>query len=536
VSGARVEPLHSLEEVRAEWARRHLADFTKQAWPIIEPSTKLIWNWHLDALCRHLEAVTDGYIQNLLANVPPGTMKSTLVGVMWPAWVWIRRPGWRVNFWSYSDYVSIRDSVKCRNVIQSDWYQRSFVKGAWRFSGDQNAKHLFQNTRFGFRSALTVGGTATGIRGDCISIDDPLNAQEANSKAARDAVITAYDQGIGNRLNDLTTGVRVVIMQRIHEEDLSGHILRDLAGHGERWEHLMLPSEFDPKRRCVTYRRKEPLKIPEPPRGPVTMLGPVDAPVGAPEQESGTEYEKFFEDPRQVQGELLFPEKFSPEVLAGEMNRLLSAGYAGQHQQRPAPPEGIIFKRAWFKRWHRPGEFIPEGVESRILPERWDQQILSVDCSFKDLETSDYVAMGVWGRVGPDKFLIDQVRAKLSFTETLKKLLELISAYPGARAKLIEDKANGTAVISVLKKKIAGVIPIEPEGGKEARAHAVSPDVEAGNVFIPLYAPWVHDYIEEMCSFPKAANDDQVDQTTQALRRFSKKTSGLEALEALAAR
>ncbi len=523
--------LPSLEEIRAEKARRRFAEFCRQAWHVVEPATRLVWNWHIDALCEHLEAVSAGQIQDLLVNVPPGTMKSLTTSVFWPAWVWTRRPSWRVNYWSYADEVSIRDSVKCRTLIRSNWYRKHFIRDEWKLSADQDTKHLFQNTRFGFRGALSIGGATTGLRGDTIVIDDPLNAQEQDSKAARDAVLVAWDQGIANRLNDMQTGSRVVIMQRLHEEDLSGHLLRQGG-----WEHLLLPSEFDPKRRSVTYIRKNPLPLPSPPTCPADVAGTEPDLESQMRSDEPSERVKFFEDPRRDPGELLFPAKFPASVLAGEKTRMGSSGYAGQHQQRPAPPEGIIFKRAWFMRWHRAGEFIPVGVESRLLPEKWDQEIISVDCSFKDLETSDYVAIGVWGRVGPDKFLRDQVRAKLSFTETLKKLLELISAYPRARAKLIEDKANGTAVISVLKKKIAGVIPIEPEGGKEARAHAVSPDVEAGNVFIPLYAPWVHDYIEEMCSFPKAANDDQVDQTTQALRRFSKKTSGLEALEALAAR
>lgn len=522
----------------AEKARRSFAEFTRQAWPLVEPVAKLVWNWHMEEICRHLEAVTRGEIQNLLINVPPGTAKSTVVCVMWLPWVWIDRPEWRANHWSYSDDLSLRDSVKTRNIVRSDWYQRNFVKKAWRLSPDQDTKHLFQNTRFGFRSALSIGGTATGVRGDAIVIDDPLNAKQAESKAARDAVITAYDQGIGNRLNDLSTGVRVVIMQRLHEEDLSGHILRDLVAQGERWEHLMLPSEFDPQRRSVTRRRTEPLKMPEPPTGPVTMDDLVEGEKGethgAPD--TATEYVEFFRDPREMPGELLFPAKFPPSALAGEKIRLGSAGYNGQHQQRPAPPEGIIFKRAWFRRWHRVGEFIPEGVESRLLPTKWDLELLSVDAAFKDTKTSDFVAIGVWGRVGPDCFLRDQVCDRLSFPETLKKILEIIAAYPNARLRLIEDKANGPAVISVLRAKVPGIVEVNPQGGKEARAHAVAPFVEAGNVYVPLHAPWVHAYMEEMTSFPKAAHDDQVDETTQALLRLSQTGGNLEFLRKMTAR
>jgi predicted phage terminase large subunit-like protein len=516
--------LPSLEEVRAERARRSLAEFTRQGWSVVEPATPLIWNWHLDALAEHLEAVSKGQIRNLLINVPPGTMKSLETCVFWPAWVWTKNPAWRVNFWSYADEVSIRDSVKCRAVVRSDWYQRSFVKDAWALAPDQDTKHFFQNTRMGFRMALSIGGSTTGLRGDAIVIDDPLNAKEASSKAKRQAVLNAWDQGIGNRLNDLQTGARVVIMQRLHEEDLSGHLLRQGG-----WEHLCLPSEFEGKRRSVTYIRRQAASN-EGGKPETAAPAPLPENAVAPPEERV----KFWQDPRTREGELLFEAKFPKPVLAEERKRMGSDGYAGQHQQRPAPDEGLIFKRVWLKRWHRAGEFVPEGVESRLLPDRFDQELISIDCSFKDTDGADYVAMGVWGRLGPDKFLRDQVHARLSFAETVKKTLDLRAAYPRARAILIEDKANGPAVISVLRKRVSGIIPIEPDGGKEARAHAVSPEVEAGNVYVPLHAPWVHAYIEEMVTFPKALNDDQVDQTTQALLRFLKARSGLDALAALA--
>lgn len=476
-----------------------LADFIQVAWPIVEPAAQLVWNWHIDALCDHLQAVTEGEIRNLLVNIPPGSMKSLVVSVFWPAWVWIRKPSWRVNCWTYADDLSVRDSIKCRSVVRSDWYQRTFVRGAWKLSDDQDRKDYFQNTRFGFRTALTVGGASTGFRGDAILIDDPLNAKDADSKAKRQAVLTAYDQGIGNRLNDLATGTRVVIMQRLHAEDLSGHLLRQGG-----WEHLCLPSEFEPKRRCVTHVRRAGERV------------------------------KFFEDPRRGAGDLLFEERFPREVLGEEKRRMGSQGYAGQHQQAPAPPEGIIFKRAWFRRWHRAGEFVPVGVESRLLPERFDEMLISVDASFKDTDGSDNVAMGVWGRVGIDKFLVTQVCRRMDFPETLKTLVDLMNAYPRARPKLIEDKANGPAVISVLKKEVSGIVAVNPEGGKESRAHAVSPQVEAGEVYVPLHADWVNDYLEEMATFPKALHDDQVDQTTQALLRFAGRRSSLGTLEALA--
>lgn len=481
---------HRLAEVDAELARRFFGDFVRQAWDVVEPAAPLIWGRHMDALCDHLQAVAEGRIRNLLINIPPGHSKSLVVAVLWPAWMWVRRPEWRGLFSSYAGDLAIRDSVKCRALVESDWYRGAFMEG-WELSSDQNVKSYFQNTRMGFRASLSVGGKTTGFRGDAVVVDDPLNAIDAHSKAARDEACRWWDQAMGNRLNDLRKGARVIIMQRLHEEDLSGHLL---AAGG--WDHLCLPTEFEPSRRSATS-------------------------IG-------------WTDWRTEPGELLFKALFPAEVIAEEKRRLGSLGFAGQHQQRPAPAEGNLFRRSWWKRYHRAGEYIPEGVDSRLLPERFDQEVISVDCSFKETNSSDFVAIGVWGRLGSESFLLDQVRARMGFTDTVKALLGIIAKYPRARAKLIEDKANGSAVIDVLKRKVTGIIPVNPEGGKDARAAAVSPEVEAGNVYLPLHAPWVSDYVEELAAFPTGAHDDQVDQTTQALLRFAKGRGGASATEALA--
>src|SRR5258707_11615896 len=227
-------------------ARNHLNKFVRAAWPIVEPSTVLKWNWHIDAISEHLEAVTNKQIQRLVINIPPGHMKSLIVSVFWPAWVWITKPEWKGLFSSYASELAIRDSVKCRTIIESDWYRQGFQNG-WNLSADQNRKDFFQNTKQGFRISLSVGGKGTGFRGDAVIVDDPLNAADATSKAIRDSTIAWWDQTMSSRLNDQATGARVIIMQRLHEDDLTGHVL--LTGG---WEHLCLPSEFEPKRKSVT--------------------------------------------------------------------------------------------------------------------------------------------------------------------------------------------------------------------------------------------------------------------------------------------
>lgn len=457
-----------------------MAEFARQAWEIVEPGTPLRWNWHLDAICEHLEAVTDGRIKRLLINVPPGHMKSLLVSVFWPAWVWATRPEWRALFASYASELAIRDSVKCRTLLESEWFQDGFVQGEWRLAGDQNVKSYYVNDRTGFRIALSVGGKTTGFRGDAIVIDDPLNAMDAYSKASRDACLLWWDQAMSNRLSDMRKGAVVVIMQRLHEEDLSGHLLKRGG-----WEHLCLPSEFEPARRNTTA-------------------------IG-------------WTDPRQEPAEPLFPDMFPPEVLADAKTTLGSAGFAGQHQQSPMPADGGMFKRSWWRYWRRAHEDeIPELADRTVvLPAKFDRVILSWDCAFKKTSESDKVAGGVWATVGANRFLIDLAWDRMSFSETCSRLKAQAAAYPLAREKLVEDKANGPAVIDTLKDEVSGVIAVNPEGGKEARAAATSPQVEAGNVFLPLHAKWRDAYVEEHASFPKGAHDDAVDQQSQALLRLA---------------
>ena len=248
-------------------------------------------------------------IQNLLVNIPPGTAKSRIVSVFAPAWMWLHCPSWRAIFISANPRVALRDSVYCRMLLESAWYRQRFGI-SWTFAADQNAKGLYRNSAGGFRMAIGVGSRITGDRADALFIDDPNDAKEVQSQAYRAGVNEWYDQGAGNRVNDLQISVRIGIMQRLHEDDWSGHVLRS-----GQWVHLVLPMEFDPE------------------RGGATVIG--------------------WTDPRRAEGELLFPQRFPPKILAAEKVRLGEAGYAGQHQQAPAPKDGLIFKAHWFENRYR---------------------------------------------------------------------------------------------------------------------------------------------------------------------------------------
>jgi predicted phage terminase large subunit-like protein len=456
-------------------ASRRLREFVRQAWPIVEPSTPFVPGWHIDAIVEHLEAVTYGQIRNLLMNVPPRHMKSLLVAVFWPAWEWIRWPERRWLYSSYGAQLSIRDSIKCRRLIESPWYQHRWGD---RFSltSDQNTKGRFDNDRSGYRLATSVGGAATGEGGDRIICDDPHNVQEAESDAVRKVTLDWWDVVISTRVNDPKTAAKVVVMQRCHQQDLGGHLLEQGG-----WEHLCLPAEYEGP-------------------GRATSIG--------------------WSDPRTEQGELLWPDRFGPAEIESLKISLGSYAAAGQLQQRPSPAGGGMFKRHWFRYWQPRGANLPpvivrlpDGTQASIIAvdlcHQVDDQIQSWDCSFKDLHTSDYVVGQAWARVGAVYILTDQVRARMDCPTTVKAVRELSLKWPGSVAKLIEDKANGSAVIQMLALEIPGILPVNPEGGKVARAAAVSPLIEAGNVYLPhpQYAPWVNNFIEECAAFPNGAHD-----------------------------
>lgn len=459
--------LDSEHLIRAELCRRSLLHFVRAGWHVLEPGVEYVEGRVIHAICIHLEAVFYGRIQNLIINVPPGHMKSLLTAVFFPAWVWLRAPNKRFMGAAHSGDLSTRDNVRCRRLIESDWYQ-SLFQPSWSMASDGNLKTSFENTETGFRKSTSVGANATGFRANYLLMDDLLSAMNAHSKSARDYHVAWYNQEFGNRLNDLKRDGRVLIMQRLHEADIAGELIKS----GE-WELLCLPTEYEPERHCKTS-------------------------IG-------------WEDWRTTAGELLFPERFGRVEIEKEKRRLGSIGYAAQHQQRPAPAAGAIFDRAWWQRW----------TELPCTLREMDDVLQSWDCTFKGSDGSDYVCGQVWAIKGVRKYLLDEVRARMTFTQTVQAIKDMTAKWPEARAVLVEDKANGPAVMDTLKDQISGLIPVEPQGGKESRAHAVTATVEAGNVYLPAHASWVHDYIEEHAAFPFGVNDDRVDATTQALLRFA---------------
>lgn len=478
-------------------AEQHLRSFIEQAWHVVEPATPFIGGWNLDAVCDHLEGVSNGHIRNLVINVPPRTAKSLIVSVFWPAWHWIQKPEVRWLFSAYTSKLSLRDSMKCRRVIDSPWYQANW-KDNYQLIGDQNTKENYENDKTGQRIATSVSGIGVGAGGDFIVTDDANNTEEIESEVMRQNVLDWWDHTMSTRGNDPKTVVRVVIQQRLHEQDLSGHVLEQGG-----YTHLMLPMRFEKDRRCVTF-------------------------FGG----------KTWQDPREKEGDLLWPERFGDKEIAELEKRLGSYMAAGQLQQRPSPAGGGMLKTHWWRYWRPRGVKMdpvavkmPDGtvaqVEAIELPDKFDTVIQSWDMALKEEKTSDYVVGGVLGAKGANRFIVDLVRDRMDLPKTLVAVRQLSARYPNALTKLVEDKANGPAVMQSLHNQIGGFIAVNPLGNKLSRAAAASPMLESGNWYVPhpqLYG-WVNDFIGECSGFPKAQFDDQVDMWSQGAARLLNSTA-----------
>lgn len=445
-----------------------LPDFIREAWPIIEPARAFIPNWHIDMIGEYLTAVDLGQIKRLIINLPPRFGKSNLVSVLWPAWSWTERPETRWVFASYAASLSTKLSVDRRLVIASDWYQERWG-GMFALSEDQNQKTEFSNTDRGTMIATSVGGAITGKGGDRIVIDDLLNPQDAESKAAREGANDFYARTLSTRLNDPKTGAIVVVMQRLHKHDLTGHILDVLRE--KNWVNLRLPMQAEERQ---------------------TLVFPV----------SGREMVR-------EEGDLLCEERAGKAEIEALATTLGSRGAAAQLQQKPSDADGVIFKREWWKRYRE----MPKVLRS----------IWFWDTAAKAKELNDFWA-GFRICECKDGFYLDRlVQARMDYP-TGKDTVKSEFAGRPATILMVEDKSTGQALIPDLKRDTRlPIVAFEPPGDKVLRAHLVSPLCEAGKVFIPEDAPWAAAFIEKMADFPDVDHDDDVDAFTGAMLRISGK-------------
>lgn len=467
---------NEMARLRASVVRDSLSAFVKAFWCVLEPGADLHWGWHLDAICEHLEAVARGDIRQLLINIPPRHLKSTIVSQMFPAWVWLREPSKRFLTGSYALSLALRDATRARDVIESKPYLE-LLAGGWSLKSDQNQKSRYENTKTGTRFCTAVDAGATGEGGNFVIVDDPHNVKNVDSNTSLESVKSWLDKTLSSRLNNPKKDCRIMVMQRVHHDDASAHVL------GKKWEHLCLSTMYESD---------------HPTRSRTSL---------------------HFSDPRKVEGELLCPEQFGVEEVEQAQLDMGAIVFAGQHQQRPSPREGTIYKADQFRVWD-------------IEPPKFDLVLFSADLAFKGAEDNkgiraqkkaitdpSHVNIDLWGFVGSKCYLLDQINGQWDFARTLENFVLFCHKHPYVFKKLIEDKANGPALESVIKDEVVGIEMVEPRGGKYQRAIAIQPLAQAGNIYIPnkRHYPWVDKWIEEVCAFPMHRHNDRVDTMSQAI-------------------
>lgn len=489
--------------MRNKWsAELSLYEFLKQGWPYIEGNKEFTDGWHIQAICEHLEAVANRQIRNLLINLPPRCSKSSLVAVAFPAWVWLHNPSEQFLYASYALKLSLRDSTQCRRLIESSWYQKNWGH-LYHLEGDQNTKGKFDNTRRGYRIATSVGGSATGEGGSFLICDDPNNAREGESEVKRENTINWYTQVWSTRLNDKKNDCRIVVQQRIHENDVSGYILDndDL----NEWTKLILPMEYEHKRKAKTI-----------------VLPSTDG--------------EIWSDPRCKDGQLLWPERIGPKELKSLKNALGSEyAIAGQLQQLPSPATGGIIKKSWFQWWK---DTTPPDIE--YIVQSWDTALTAK-------EMSAYSACTTWGvfydqRGVENVILLSSWRGRVEYPQLREMAKRLFFDYRdtgtspnknlgGRRVDLclIEAKASGDPLIQDLRA--AGVHAIgfnpSPYGDKIKRVRVVTHFIESGIVWLPARGPkfdkllgFADSFIESVACFPNSDSRDLVDTMTQVLLKL----------------
>lgn len=515
------QSLIALDRVECE---ESLASFIRLAWHVIEPAQPYVHNWHIDAICEHLEAISDNTIlpdgslyNRVLFNIPPGTMKSLTVNVFWPAWEWgpCNKPHLRYLCASHNEEHAIRDNTKMRRLVTSEWFQQRWPHVV--LTKDQNQKTKFENTATGFRQACAAE-SLTGARGDRVIIDDPHSVKGAESEAQRQAVVQVFRETVPTRLNNPDRSAIVVVMQRLHDSDVSGVILENKLGY----DHLCLPM------RATLWRRDFP-----------TKLG--------------------FVDPRTVEGDLLFPARFPAHVVDREEVALGPYAFAGQFQQEPAPRGGGIVKSDWWKVWDSP-----------VFP-GCDYIVASLDTAYTEKSENDPSAMTVWGvfhssqaqestgwtnaagrlmNMGDREAMFDEaLQVKTQAALGLNGAPKVVMMFAWAErlelhaliekvAKtcrdckvdklLIENKASGISVAQEIQRVFGHenwtVQVVDARGGKRgldkvARLHSVVHLFAEGMIYAPD-KKWAQTVIQQAAVFPKGRHDDLVDTTSMALRHL----------------
>ncbi|HZH27419.1 MAG TPA: phage terminase large subunit [Azospirillaceae bacterium] len=435
-----------------------LYSFVQRTFATVVPGDEFHGGWYLEAMCWHLEQAARGKIKRLLITLPPRHLKSICASVALPAWILGRDPTARILCVSYSQELANKLSRDCRAVMEAAWYRDVF---GTRLDARKNTESEFATTRGGFRLSTSTGGTLTGRGGNFIILDDPMKAADALSEANRKSTNAWYDNTLYSRLDNKAEDVIVLVMQRLHMDDIVAHVLEQ-----EDWVHLNLPA-----------------------------IAP-----SLQEIEIG-----WGEHHVRQAGELLHPEREPLAVLERMKRSLGAANFAAQYLQQPVPAEGAMIKAEWLR--HYGPRDLPEGGE---VYQSWDT-------ASKAGELNDYSVCTTW-KVSANGFhLVDVLRERLEFPALRRKAVELAERH-APQGILIEDKGSGTQLIQELRATSRfSIIPVTPEGDKVTRMHAQTLPFEAGRVWLPKDRPWLDDLTAELLAFPAGRHDDQVDSVSQFL-------------------
>lgn len=514
---AELTPTHVrayLTEVAAEETRRSLRLFAKRGWAQLQPQTP-IWNWHMDAICDHLSYVTLGEIRFLMVNIGPRLSKTMLISVLWPDWHWLHIPGEQFLTAGVDDQLARDAAILSRRLVESPWYQTQYP-GEIELFDDENTAGMYRNRKGGYRMIGSLQGRITGVGGTTQILDDPHDAKKIESDKVRHNALAWHDNAWRSRVNNPDQAKKVYVGQRTHDTDIFGHVLER---EGARWCHLILPMEYDPGRRCITF------------------LNNGD---GDPRP---ADVKPIFLDPRTLENEIIDPKRMSAKTVNAEKRNVSEAAWQAQYNQRPAGTGGLILKRHWWRAWVQPEWRTNAGAE-RPMP-RFDKVIQVWDTAFEEDEEADFSACTTWGIFRyteqymeknlhrPADFpaekpvsgetrtcmmLLHALEDRLTYPDLRQQAIDLYKEFAPIDVVLVEKKASGHSLVQELRKKHVPVKAVLLSGssgkaGREgdlvARAHSASLMLEKGCVWY-MPRPFSYAVMEECSKFPNGDHDDYV--------------------------
>ena len=447
------------QEVLNALLRSRLPEFTKKSFQVVSPSDTLLWNWHLDVITDYLERCARGEIKRLIITVPPRSLKSICASVAFPAWVLGQDPSRRIVCASYSGDLSSKLARDCRAVMETPWYRQLFPHTRLL----RNVESDFVTTRQGYRYATSVGGTLTGRGGSIIIIDDPMKPQDAMSETTRKNVKQWYDNTLFSRLDNKRDDVIILVMQRLHLDDLVAHVLEK-----EEWVHIDLPAIAEVDQEFVLS--------------------------------DGRRYTRS-------QGGILHPEREPEHILKDIENTIGSMTFSAQYQQRPVPEKGNLINKDWFQYYDE----VPARLPGDKIIQSWDTAVTTS-------ELSDYSVCTTWLVQRDNFYLLDVYRARLQYPALIQAVVAQKRKF-NASPILIEDVGTSVGLIQQLRAEASGlyIIRVKPDKDKVTRMSTASVAIQAERVHLPIKAPWLEEFMKEMLAFPGGTHDDQVDSVSQFL-------------------